>query len=51
MEVNFGWSKTVGLRRKLRHRGSALVSRGFAFTSAAYDLVSLRTLILAGVCP
>jgi transposase len=51
VEENFGWSKTVGLLRKLRHRGAALVSWVFAFTSAAYNLVRLRTLILAGVCP
>ena len=51
VEENFGWSKTVGLLRKLRHRGTALVSWVFAFTSAAYNLVRLRTLILAGVSP
>ena len=51
VEENFGWSKTVGLLRKLRHRGTALVSWVFAFTSAAYNLVRLRTLITAGVCP
>jgi transposase len=51
VEEGFGWGKTVGLLDKLRHRGTALVDWIFTFTMAAYDLVRLRTLIRAGVCP
>ena len=51
VEESFGWKKTVGLLRKLRHRGTELVDWIFAFTSAAYNLVRIRTLIVAGVCP
>jgi hypothetical protein len=38
--------KTVGLLRKLRHRGGRLVQWIFTFTAAAYNLVRLRTLLL-----
>jgi len=51
VEQGFGWDKTVALLRKLRHRGKDLVGWVFAFTSAAFNLVGMRTLILAGVCP
>jgi transposase len=51
VEQAFGWDKTVGLLRKLRHRGKGLVGWIFAFTSAAYNLVRMRTLIMGGVCP
>ena len=51
VEQSFGWDKTVGLLGKLRHRGKKLVSWVYTFTSAAYNLVRLRTLITAGVCP
>jgi hypothetical protein len=37
--------KTIGGRRKLRHRGTAKASALFSFTCAAYDLVRLRTLL------
>ena len=50
IEQSFGWDKTVGLLGKLRHRGKTLVGWVYAFTSAAYNLVRLRTLIAAGVC-
>jgi transposase len=50
VEQGFGWDKTVALLRKLRHRGKDLVGWVFAFTSAAYNLVRMRTLILGGVC-
>jgi transposase len=50
VEETFGWGKTVGLLRKLRHRGRALVGWIFTFTTAAYNLVRMRTLIRAGVC-
>lgn len=51
VEQVFGWGKTVGLLRKLRHRGTALVGWIFAFTSAAYNLVRMRRLIAGSVCP
>ena len=51
VEQGFGWDKTVALLRKLRHRGKDLVGWVFAFTSAAFNLVRMRTLILGGVCP
>jgi len=45
VEQAFGWMKTVGLLRKLRHRGGRLVDWIFSFTAAAYNLVRWRTLI------
>lgn len=50
VEEGFGWGKTIGGLRKLRHRGRERVSWIFAFTNAAYNLVRMRTLIRAGVC-
>jgi transposase len=47
VEQGFGWQKCVGPLRKLHHRGCTLVSWLFAFTSAAYNLVRLRTLLAA----
>jgi hypothetical protein len=44
VEPAFGWMKTVGLLRKLRHRGGERVDWVFTFTAAAYNLVRLRTL-------
>ena len=49
VEESFGWAKVVGLLRKLRHRGVALVDWVFTFTMGAYNLVRLRTLTIAGV--
>lgn len=46
IEQGFGWQKCVGLLRKLHHRGHERVSWIFAFTSAAYNLVRLRSLLL-----
>ncbi len=37
--------KTVGLLRKLRHRGGRLVDWMFTFTAAAYNVVRLKTLM------
>lgn len=51
VEEGFGWGKTIGGLRKLRHRGTDLVDWIFTFTMAAYNLVRIRTLIRAGVCP
>jgi len=45
VEQVFGWMKTVGGLRKLRHRGGALVSWIFTFTAAAYNIVRLRRLL------
>jgi hypothetical protein len=39
--------KTIGLLRKLRHRGGPLVAWIFTFTAAAYNVVRLRTLMMA----
>jgi transposase len=44
VEQAFGWMKTVGLLRKLRHRGGRLVDWMFAFGAAAYNLVRWRNL-------
>jgi transposase len=47
VEEIFGWMKTVGGMRKLRHRGLQLVGWMFTFAAAAYNLVRLRNLTLA----
>jgi transposase len=47
VEEIFGWMKTTGLLRKLRHRGGRLVAWIFTFTAAAYNLVRLRNLLAA----
>jgi transposase len=47
IEQVFGWMKTVGGLRKLRHRGTLLVDWVVTFAAAAYNLVRLRTLIPA----
>ena len=44
VEEIFGWMKTVGLLRKLRHRGGPTVGWIFTFTAAVYNLVRLRSL-------
>jgi IS5 family transposase len=44
IEEIFGWLKTVGLLRKLRHRGLAKVRWIFTFAVAAYNLVRIRNL-------
>jgi len=49
VEQGFGWMKTVGGLRKLRHRGGPLVSWMFTFTAAAYNIVRLRRLLPAPV--
>jgi transposase len=45
VEQCFGWMKTVGLLRKLRHRGGGRVNWNFIFTAAAFNLVRMRKLI------
>lgn len=44
VEEIFGWMKTVGGMRKLRHRGLHLVGWMFTFAAAAYNLVRIRNL-------
>jgi transposase len=44
IEEIFGWLKTVGGLRKLRHRGGARVHWQFLFALAVYNLVRIRTL-------
>ena len=44
VEQPFGWMKTVGLLRKLRHRGGRRIDWIVSFTAAAYNLVRWRTL-------
>jgi transposase len=47
IEEIFGWVKTVGGMRKLRHRGIELVSWMFTLTAATYNLVRIRNLSTA----
>lgn len=47
VEEIFGWMKTVGGMRKLRHRGLELVGWMFTFVAAAYNLVRIRNLSTA----
>jgi transposase len=47
VEEIFGWLKTVGLLRKVRHRGMARVGWMFTFAAAVYNLVRMRTLAAA----
>jgi transposase len=48
VEQGFGWMKTVGGLRKLRHRGGPLVTWIFTFTAAAYNIVRMRRLLPVG---
>ena len=45
IEEVFGWMKTVGLLRQLRHRGLERVSWVFTLAAATYNLVRMRTLM------
>ncbi len=47
IERVFGWTKTIGLLRKTRHRGRARVGWMFTLGLAAHNLVRMRTLITA----
>jgi hypothetical protein len=47
VEELLGWLKTVGRRRKGRHRGLARVGWMFTFAAAVYHLVRRRTLTAA----
>ena len=44
IEEIFGWMKTVGGMRKLRHRGLELVNWMFTLADGAYNLVRIRNL-------
>jgi IS5 family transposase len=44
IEEVFGWLKTVGLMRKLRHRGTPRVDWMLTFATAVYNLVRIRNL-------
>jgi transposase len=48
VEEIFGWMKTIGLLRKLRHRGGPTVTWVFRFTAAAFNLIRIRNLVYAG---
>jgi transposase len=48
IEEVFGWMKSIGLLRKLRHRGLERVGWMFTFTAAAYNLVRIRNLMRGG---
>ena len=49
VEQVFGWLKTVGGLRKLRHRGIERVDWQLTFAATAYNLVRLRN--LGATCP
>jgi transposase len=51
IEEVFGWMKSIGLLRKLRHRGLERVGWMFTFTAAAYNLVRMRNLTRGGPQP
>jgi len=44
VEQAWGWMKTVGLLRKLRHRGGELVDWVLTFTATAFNLIRMRNL-------
>jgi transposase len=46
IEQIFGWIKTTGLLRKVRHRGRALVQWNFTLALSALNLVRMRNLAL-----
>ena len=45
VEQVFGWLKTVGLMRKLRHRGFERVDWVMTFTTAIYNMIRMRSLL------
>ncbi len=51
IEEVFGWMKSIGLLRKLRHRGLERVGWMFTFTAAAYNLVRIRNLMHGAPSP
>ena len=48
VEQGFGWMKTIGGLRKLRHRGGPLVTWVFTFTAAAYNIVRHASIVDGG---
>jgi transposase len=48
VEEIFGWAKTIGLCRQMRHRGVRRVGWMFTFALAVYNLVRIRNLTWAG---
>jgi len=46
VEQIFGWMKTVGGVRQVRHRGGGTVDWIFRFTAAAYNLMRMRRLLM-----
>ncbi len=49
IEEPFGWMKTIGIMRKTRHRGRALVEWLFVLTATAHNLIRIPK-ILAAPC-
>jgi transposase len=47
IEEVFGWMKTIGPMRKVKHRGRERVGWMFTFTAAAYNLIRIRNLSAA----
>ena len=47
VEEIFGGMKTIGLMRKVRHRGRELVEWMFTYTAAAYNLMRMGKLVEA----
>ncbi len=45
IEEAFGWGKTVGLLRKLHHRGRERVAWVYVFTMSAFNLVRINNLV------
>ena len=45
VEEGFGWLKTVGLLRKIRHKGLDRGGWVFTFTNAVYNLIRIRNLV------
>src|SRR4030088_2147773 len=45
VEEIFGWMKTIGLLRKLRHRGGDRVEWMFTLAAAVYNLARARNLL------
>lgn len=45
VEEIFAWMKTIGLMRKVRHRGRKLVEWMFTYTAAAYNLMRMTKLL------
>lgn len=48
IEEVFGWLKTVGCMRKLRHQGNERVDAVFTFATAAYNLTRMRNIMNSG---